>query len=304
MRYLLIIISILLFSCTGNSDNTKSVNTENTKTTPIITEDYQLYPAQDQKAVLVVFPCFPCDAQNTFDEFNIVDISIKNDISVLLMNYNMHLYMSTQEKTDVANLISEALNVNNISAENLYVGGFSGGGNVALLVSNYLVESQNPMQPKGVFIVDAPIDLVQLYEVAQSNISENFSAVSIQEASWIIDQFDSEFGSPDSFMNNYILNSPYITSIHSLHNISAIKDLKLRFYTEPDTTWWWENRHVKPNQMNAYAIENLASDLKQNEAKNVEYIPTQNKGYRTNGDRHPHSWSIVDKENLMKWILD
>ena len=36
----------------------------------------------------------------------------------------------------------------------------------------------------------------------------------------------------------------------------------------------------------------------------VEYIPTENMGFRANGERHPHSWSIIDKVGLIKWILN
>jgi hypothetical protein len=44
--------------------------------------------------------------------------------------------------------------------------------------------------------------------------------------------------------------------------------------------------------------------LKKSNFKQVEYISTENKGYRANGDRHPHSWSIVDKDKLVEWILE
>ncbi len=36
----------------------------------------------------------------------------------------------------------------------------------------------------------------------------------------------------------------------------------------------------------------------------VEYIPTENKGYIANGERHPYSWSIVDKEELVDWMME
>ena len=36
----------------------------------------------------------------------------------------------------------------------------------------------------------------------------------------------------------------------------------------------------------------------------IEYIETQNRGYRANGVRHPHSWAIVDENELIKWILE
>ncbi|WP_301338810.1 hypothetical protein [Tenacibaculum mesophilum] len=35
----------------------------------------------------------------------------------------------------------------------------------------------------------------------------------------------------------------------------------------------------------------------------LSILPTTNKGYRANGERHPHSWAIVDKNDLINWIL-
>ena len=58
------------------------------------------------------------------------------------------------------------------------------------------------------------------------------------------------------------------------------------------------------DQMNAYYIKRLSESLKKSGFSRVEYIPTENKGYRANGERHPHSWSIVDKKELIKWIME
>ncbi|WP_301280574.1 hypothetical protein [Tenacibaculum mesophilum] len=35
----------------------------------------------------------------------------------------------------------------------------------------------------------------------------------------------------------------------------------------------------------------------------LSILPTTKKGYRANGERHPHSWAIVDKNDLINWIL-
>ena len=297
MRILLFCISIILTSCT-DSPNSKELSK------PIITADYELSIAPKQKALLILFPCLPCDAQNTNTEFDIDAACRAKNISVLRMNFNMHLSMTEEEKATISSLLISTLEEHNIPMNNTFIGGFSSGGNVTLLISDYLKTENLSLQPKGVFIVDSPIDLYQLYTVAQANIKENYSEVSVTEAKWIIERFNTQFGSPDTAMGAYIQNSPYIAATHSPLNTSHLRDLKVRLYTEPDTAWWQENRHVTYEQINAYALANLAQDLKNAGAKGVEYITTKNKGYRANGDRHPHSWSIVDKAELISWILE
>ena len=54
--------------------------------------------------------------------------------------------------------------------------------------------------------------------------------------------------------------------------------------------------------MNAYFIEKMADDLAKVFGDDVEFITTESRGYRANGNRHPHSWSIVDIGDLIQWM--
>ena len=68
-----------------------------------------------------------------------------------------------------------------------HFGGFSSGGVVSLLISDYIIGmKQFYIDPKGLFIVDSPIDLAALYTSSEKNIKRSFSEVSVQESNWII----------------------------------------------------------------------------------------------------------------------
>lgn len=197
-----------------------------------------------------------------------------------------------------------AIKQNDININNTYIGGFSSGGNVALLLTDYLKSTKSSIQPKGLFITDSPVDLLGLYENAQKNIKKNFSESAVQEANWIVEMFDSKFGIGDTALINYENKSPYFSKTNSTKNISNLNDLKIRLYSEPDTLWWKQNRQAEYEDMNAYYVEQLASDLgKLYGEEHINYIKTENRGYRANGDRHPHSWAIIDENDLVNWIL-
>ena len=154
------------------------------------------------------------------------------------------------------------------------------------------------------FITDSPVDLLGLYENAQRNIKKNFSVPAVQEANWIVEMFNPEFGTGDTALVNYENKSPYFSKTNSTKNISHLNDLKIRLYSEPDTRWWKQNRQVEYVDMNAYYLEQFANDLgKLYGVEHVTYIKTDNRGYRANGDRHPHSWAIIDEKDLVNWIL-
>jgi hypothetical protein len=266
--------------------------------------DYELVKAENQKALLILFPCFPCDAENTKNEFKIIDVALKNNISVLMMNFNQHLYLKEEEKEKLANQLNSILEKENLKPDSVFIGGFSSGGNVSFLLSNYLVITKNKIQPKGVFLVDSPIDLLRLYKTSEKNIAKNVASESVEEATWIVSEFDKIFGNPSSGISTYEKNSPFTFESKSIQNISYLKDVKLRLYSEPDIIWWKENRANEYEDLNAYSIEKLAEELKKQNFKKIELIKTKNRGFRANGNRHPHSWSIVDENDLVKWILE
>jgi hypothetical protein len=254
--------------------------------------------------LLVLFPCFPCNAENTRIEFDIIDVAIDNNITVLLMNFNQHLWLSSAEKSDLEVILTKAVREHNVNTDNTYIGGFSSGGNVSLLLADYLMSKESTIQPKGLFIVDSPIDLLALYETAQQTIKRNFSDIAIQEANWIVETSKADFGVGDTALSNYEKKSPYLSKTNSTKNLSHLSGVKIRLYSEPDTAWWKDNRQAEYKNMNAFYIEQLANDLSglYGEDK-VKYIKTKNRGYRANGDRHPHSWAIVDIKDLVSWIL-
>lgn len=55
--------------------------------------------------------------------------------------------------------------------------------------------------------------------------------------------------------------------------------------------------------MNAIDLAALVNELKIRENQQIELITTHNKGYHPDETRHPHSWSIVDEEELIDWFV-
>ncbi|SEA78952.1 alpha/beta fold hydrolase family protein [Psychroflexus halocasei] len=302
MKKYLIILALITISCKGQNEKNSPV--ENSVSEIIKASEFELIKAEKQQGLLILFPCFPCDAENTLSEFKIAEISIKNGFSVLAMNLNERLYLEPKEKKELAEQLAKIIQEQNLPKKNIFIGGFSSGGNVSLLICDYLKKTKNPLQPKGVFVVDSPVDLLQLYKNAEENIKLNFSKPAVQESKWIINLLDTKFGKLSEGMTNYELNSPYTFKTQNIENIKGLKNMKIRFYSEPDLKWWKESSKRGYEDLNAFYIEKLSKRLKKEFGnENVELITTENQGYRANGQRHPHSWSIVDEKDLINWIL-
>lgn len=272
----------------------------------IIKEGYELYkPAQKAKAVLILFGGFPEVAKDIKREFKILQLAKENNIAVVFSNYNQKLWLTEIDKRQLAESLQKIIINNQLPTNNIYIGGFSSGGVVSLLISNYITEKEEfDMNPKGVFCVDSPIDLTALYASAEKNIARKFSAVSVNESKWIIETLGKAFGNPKQQLKNYENHAVFTYQSNHTANLQHLKNTKIRLYTEPDTLWWKTNRKADFDQMNAFYLEKLATRLQEEKFKNVAYIPTKNKGYRANGERHPHSWAIVNTKEFIHWILE
>lgn len=284
---------LLLGSCQSPAPANKSGPKE------IHTADYDLIIPAEQKALLVLFPCFSCDAADTRAESRIADTAAANGIAVLMMNFNRHIMMSEAEQEEVISTIAGAVKEHGVDASNTFIGGFSSGGNVSVLLAKALLRStEPPVQLKGVFVVDSPLDLVLLYECSQRDLKKTTFPEYKGEARYLVAFLDSTLGAPTDSLANYERAAPLLNSSAS---VAPLKDLPIRFYTEPDTAWWRANRDDSYEELNAFGLKRIHDTLVAAGNARAEYITTEGRGVQ-HGNRHPHAWSIVDERGMVQWI--
>ncbi len=301
-KYIIFLSVILLIAC---KNEPKKEQLEENKITKIQTDDYELIKSSESKGLLIIFPGGGSTSKETKEEFKIVKKATKKGISVLLMNFNRHLWIEKEGSEQLTKLIKEATEKNHLKTDNIFIGGMSLGGTVALTLSDHLEETNSTLKPKGIFVVDSPIDLFALYESSQKDIlRKDFSEERLAEPKWIINYFEEKFGGKDSLLLNIQKVSPFTLKTININNVKNLKNSKLRFYTEPDTLWWKETRQTDFESTNAFTLQKTSEVLKNENWKNVKLIQTKNKGYRADGERNPHSWSIVDVDDLINWILE
>lgn len=296
----------IFISCKEVKQKQEHKTTDKAAYIEIIRDDYELFkPTMDVKAVLILFGGFMQDAKGIKKAFGILNFAKQNNIAVIYSNVNQKLWLEEDEKHQLAKNLQGILEEHQLPSDNLYIGGFSSGGVISLLISDYITGTKSfYMDPKGVFIIDAPIDLAALYVASKKHIERNVSELSIAEATFLTKILERNLGTPDQHMEHFEDKSVFTYSTDHTSNLEKLKWTKIRLYTEPDPVWWKTNRMADFDQTNAFYIQKLAERLQVKGFENVEYIPTSQKGYRANGERHPHSWSIVDKQDLVDWMLN
>ncbi len=147
--------------------------------------------------------------------------------------------------------------------------------------------------------MDSPLDLVHLYTCSQRDLTKTSFPERKGEARMVVALLDSTLGPPTDHLEPYEHSAPLLNTRTS---VAALRDLPIRFYTEPDTVWWRTNRDDGYEELNAFALKRIHDTLQAAGNTRAEYIATEGRGVQ-HGQRHPHAWSIVDDEELAQWVL-
>ena len=192
-----------------------------------------------------------------------------------------------------------------LTDQRFFIGGFSIGGTCALKYAELSLSNNYPVKPAAVFAIDAPLDFERMYntiirEHSFPNTGEEVKA----ENNYMLKRFNKEFGgTPAEALDSYQKLSPYSFSDTTHQAIKPLVNLPIRLYTEPDVSWWLAEG-VDYSGMNAFDLAAMTNELKRMGSTKITLYTTTNKGFRKPGNkRHPHSWSIAEPKDLVKWLL-
>jgi hypothetical protein len=186
------------------------------------------------------------------------------------------------------------------------IGGMSSGGTIALRYAELCNENPAgyPVLPSAVFAVDSPVDLIGLYHSSERDIKKNNKGWWLQECQMIIDRFKQELGDINGDLKKYHATSPFSRVVTGPGNEQYLKNIAVRTYHDVDISWHIQNRQRSIYETNMADASELINRLVLQGNTKAEFISSKVQGQRSNGQRHPHSWNIVDEINLVQWIKE
>ncbi len=227
----------------------------------------------------------------------------KKNLAVLVYSINQRLTL-TNEIVDLMNTMSKhAIEKYNLPKSNFVFGGFSMGGIFSLRYAELAVEDSTfaTIKPKAVFSCDGPCDLKHIYSNFERKINKN---PGMDESKYGIEELEKYCGgTPSTAASKYEYYSPYSFDKIDGGNAKYLLNVNVRIYADVDPVWWMKNRHVDMYDLNALDQTALIQFLNDRGNKNAEFINSFQKGIRIEGNRHPHSWSIVEPKSCVEWIL-
>lgn len=256
------------------------------------------------KGVLVLLAGFGQLPEQIFPETELQDYAYENDL--LTIGYAGRVKLCADEfiRTQMNEILTDVIDWFDVDPEKFVFGGFSAGGNLALRYVELCKEfpEKYPVDPQGVFMIDAPIDLFHAWDTFERILSDSISDVAVQEANMVLTVLGESYGKPTENMEVYGELTPFSMNPAYGQNEIYLKDVAVRAYHDVDIPWRLINRNQSVIQQNFFVTAELINRLLLMGNTRAEFIQTYQTGYRSNGERHPHSWSIVDEEECINWV--
>lgn len=201
-------------------------------------------------------------------------------------------------------IIPELIKKYNIPANKFIIGGQSMGGHQALFYAEqaFKLNDKNIIKPDLVFGVDPPLNMKRLWNSFIHSVQLNFSDVAVAEATEQLRRFKILYGgSPSQNPKKYEAFSSYFADAKDGGNAKYLKNVPVRLYCDPDISWIIEKRRGSAEFMNMSDLSGCISQLKILGNNNAEFINCLGKGFKPDGTRHPHFFSMLDADEFVLW---
>jgi hypothetical protein len=235
----------------------------------------------------------------------LIEQAHNHQLAVIIPSLNQRLSLNTTVLQFLNTVFIDAMQKYHLPADNFIIGGLSMGGLFSLRYAELATEdpSKTTIHPKAVYSVDGPTDLENLYYSFKRRFN-NPRNTNKGEAEYAIKEFEKFMGgSPEQYRKQYIRYSTFSKSEEDGGNAKYLLNIPVRIYNDLDVNWWIENRGNDLYDMNALDQSAFINHLIGHGNKKAEFINAIGKGYRLEGNRHPHSWSIVDPVECIEWVM-
>src|SRR5450432_836971 len=232
--------------------------------------------------------------------------AIKGILSIIPVLKTGHSYFGsdTASQQSLKEMIDLVVNKYQLKGKDFYIGGFSIGGTCVVKYAELAVQKNYPIKPKAVFAVDPPLDWERWYNAARRVVRLSSPDKVNGEVTYMIDRIKKEMGgTPQTALENFYNNSPYSFSDTTQRAIKALIKTPIMMISEPDIQWWLSQRGYDYSYINITDEAAMINELKKLGNDKAVLITTVDKGYRKPANnKHPHSWSIADPEQTIKWL--
>lgn len=254
--------------------------------------------------VLVLLAGFGEVPEAIFPETKLENVAHTHRILTLAIGIGPKLYADSVVLAKLNTILTQVKTNYNIPPQNFVLGGFSAGGATALRYTELsrAFPEQFAVQPSGVFMVDSPIDIFSIWEALHESLRNRYTDIAVREAEQALAIIQADHGLPLENVDTYSRINAFNMNKAYGEPEKWLKDVAVRAYHDVDIPWRLINRNQTVHLSNYEVTAELINRLLLMGNTRAEFMQSYQTGYRANGMRHPHSWSIVDEEECITWV--
>lgn len=263
-------------------------------------------PGDSISGVLVLLAGFGQVPENTPPETKLQNVAYANNILTIFAAAGNKLYADSTAQANLTAIITDVITRYKVKSNSFVLGGFSAGGMIALRYAELCNEFPDkfPIQPKGVFTVDSPVDIFTIWDQLEKSAKDNYSELAVEEAERAMKHIREDHGVPRENIAVYSKLTAFSMDKSYGENECYLKDTPIRTYHDVDIAWRIVNRNQTVHFSNYEVTAELINRLNLMGNMRAEFMQSFQTGYRSNGQRHPHSWSIVNEVEFIQWMKE
>jgi len=298
MKYFRIIISLSLFMLVTVASGQSIRKGEGTVNQEKFSYCY-MEPGHKVKGVLILLPGWGESPESIFEKTALPRLLAEQGFVTVVPQLHQTLIADEYTIAKISELLAIQSKRYKTNELQLVIGGLSAGGAIAMGYAQHVLASDTSVRLKGVFAIDAPLDLSRIYRSAENKRRYQCQSNLIRKEGTFIRKYllRTLHGSPYERPDQYVKLSVFTADAEDGGNASLLKAIPIRLYSEPDLDFVRKTYcdQLQYEDINAFDLEKLSQFLVGIGNHQAEYITTNGKGF--------HSWNILDPVDCANWII-
>jgi hypothetical protein len=188
-------------------------------------------PKKTVTGIVLLLPGRGERPRQVFKKINLPDVLAAKGYLTVIPDLRYSLFAGKKIKAQINQILKAQSLKYNLEKPDLFIGGFSAGGTVAMSYSELLLSSDSVTSLKGIFVIDSPLDLERLYNSAERMVKYNCVDLIQKEGRSIKGFLDKSLGGPPNYKpENYLAFSPYSANSPDGGNAKWLKNIAIRLY--------------------------------------------------------------------------
>ena len=242
--------------------------------------------------------------ESVLAETKLANVAYGNDLLTIMVSIFNGFAADSEAVERINHVLKNVISRFSPDTSKFVFGGYLYSGQVILRYTEMCYEHPGlfPIQPKAVFVLECPVDLLGLARWCEREIKKNYFAGNVGDGKYILDVFNKKYGPYSEQRDKYIQLSAFNIDSHTEGNEQFLKHVPVRLYYDTDIEWELSNRRNSYHDTYFPDGSELVKRLLLMGNNEAEFIASKQPGLRSNGKRNPFSWSIVDEVDCIQWI--